>query len=364
MPPSLLDSRRLVTLQRALLAWYDRCRRELPWRERESDAYAQLVAELMLQQTQAERVIPYYRRFMAAFPTLCDLADAPIDDVLALWSGLGYYSRARNLHRAAQQVVQHRGGHMPQDLEGLMTLPGVGRYTAGAIASVAYDLRVPILDGNVARVLTRWEAISDDSRGPAVRERLWSLAEAILPRRRCGHFNQSLMELGATVCTPKSPACAVCPVARWCEARIRRLTDSIPRPAVRAKARRMHMAVALMVSAGKVLLRRRPADGLWGGLWEPPSQVAESPDSLPAARRLLRASLPVACRLAVTSERVVERTLTHRQISLHVYHGTASRAGPLPEGWRWAAAADCDRLGLSNAAREVIQAAGPLANAG
>jgi A/G-specific adenine glycosylase len=208
---------------RRLLAWYDGAQRRLPWRVddrsgRAPNPYHVLVSEAMLQQTQVATVIPYFNRFIERFPTLADLAAADEQDVLRLWQGLGYYTRARNLRAAARAVASEYGGELPRRRDDLLKLPGVGRYTAGAVASIAFDTRAPILDGNVARVLCRVDRIETDPRERATQDLLWRRAEQILPRKRVGAFNTALMELGATVCIPRSPQCLICPVRRHCEA--------------------------------------------------------------------------------------------------------------------------------------------------
>src|SRR5688572_3923564 len=205
-----------ASFARRLLAWYDRHRRDLPWRPDPKtgrpapEPYHVLVSEAMLQQTQVATVIPYYHRFLARFPTVSDLANAPEQDVLRGWQGLGYYSRARNLQAAARAIVNEHGGELPRTIEDLLALPGVGRYTAGAVASIAFDVKAPIVDGNVARVLCRVDRIETDPRDRTTQQLLWRRAEEVLPKKRVGDFNSALMELGATVCTPKSPQCLIC----------------------------------------------------------------------------------------------------------------------------------------------------------
>ncbi len=211
------------TFARSLLRWYDRSRRDLPWRvpvgsTEKLDPYHVLVSEAMLQQTQVATVVPYYHRFLARFPTLADLAAADEQDVLRLWQGLGYYSRARNLQAAARKVVSDFGGELPSERDELLRLPGVGLYTAGAVASIAFGRRAPIVDGNVARVLCRVDRITTDPRERATLDVLWRRAEEVLPESRTGDFNSAMMELGATVCTPRSPQCLLCPVREHCEA--------------------------------------------------------------------------------------------------------------------------------------------------
>src|SRR6266852_396195 len=214
-------------LCRSLLAWFDRHRRDLPWR-RSRDVYHIWVSEVMLQQTQVATVIPYFKRFLEAFPTLADLAAAEEGDVLRLWEGLGYYRRARDLHRAAQRVVADHGGRIPQEPALLASLPGIGRYTLGAILSQAFDRRLPILETNSQRVLCRLFGRRCDPRRGQARRWLWEIAESLLPARRVGAFNQALMELGALVCTPAVPRCGACPVRALCAARRLGIQDEIP----------------------------------------------------------------------------------------------------------------------------------------
>jgi len=253
---------------RRLLAWYRRHRRELPWRAEPVDPYHVLVSEAMLQQTQVATVVPYFERFVTQLPTLRALADADSQQVLRLWQGLGYYSRARNLQRAAQRIVAEFGGEIPCERDDLLSLPGVGRYTAGAIASIAFGRRTPILDGNVARVLCRLHCIEDDPRSKLVRERLWTLAEQILPTKHLGDFNSALMELGATVCTPRSPKCDVCPVRLHCRALARGLQESIPPPKKSRPTPIVHRRTFCIRLGRRYLIEQRPPTGRWAGMWQ------------------------------------------------------------------------------------------------
>jgi A/G-specific adenine glycosylase len=259
------------TISRRLLAWYDRNgRKTLPWK-RSRDAYAIWVSEIMLQQTQVATVIPYYARFMQRFPTLQRLARAKADDVLHLWTGLGYYARARHLHKAAQQVALEHGGRFPRDFESVVALPGVGRSTAGAILALAFGARHAILDGNVKRVLARYYAIDSPVSDRATQARLWQLAERLTPRMRVADYTQAIMDLGATVCQRRRPNCAACPLRRGCRATALGATDAFP---VAAKRRVMPVKRAKMLlirdDGGRVLLTQRPPAGLWGGLWSLP----------------------------------------------------------------------------------------------
>ena len=269
----------LRSIRTRLLSWYDQHRRDLPWRTRAGTppAYHVLVSEFMLQQTQVATVIPYFHRFMKAFPRLPDLARAPEQQVLRLWQGLGYYSRARNLHRTARAIVEHRAGEVPRTVEALLDLPGVGRYTAGAIASLAYDVRAPILDGNVVRVLCRLRAITDDPRTPARQAWLWKNADELVAPARPGDFNSALMELGATLCTPRNPQCPRCPLASTCQARAKSLQEQIPlrkeRKAIPTERRTVWCAWRHSPTGPRqYLFERRPARGRWASMWQFPAR--------------------------------------------------------------------------------------------
>ncbi len=263
----------------ALVAWHRRHgRHDLPW-QRDADPYRVWVSEIMLQQTQVATVIGYFERFMDAFPDIPALAAAPVDEVLHLWSGLGYYARARNLHRAAQHLVADHRGWLPDDLDALRALPGIGRSTAGAILALAHGQRQPILDGNVRRVLARYHAVEGWPGRPAVERRLWALADAHTPSRQVATYTQAIMDLGATVCTRRQPRCDACPLAAGCAALRASRIGELPSP--RPRRARPTRATAMLVAArddGAVLLERRPAKGVWGGLWSLPEfDPAQSP---------------------------------------------------------------------------------------
>jgi A/G-specific adenine glycosylase len=305
-------------VRRALLSWYRKARRDLPWR-RSRDPYRIWVSETMLQQTRVETVIPYYERFLARFPDLHSLATADIDDVLGEWAGLGYYGRARNLQVAARQVVEEWGGEMPDDVEGLRSLKGVGRYTAGAVASIAFDRPAPVVDGNVARVLARLLGIREDVRSAPVVRRLWEEAEALARGRSPGDLNQALMELGATVCTPRSPLCDACPVAAHCRARESGDPEAIPVKRPRAEPKRLEAAAAFLERRGKALAVRRPPRGLLGGLWELPGGELlekEEPEEGLARSVLERVGLTLSETEALGT---VRHVFSHRVLHLHVY---------------------------------------------
>ncbi|MCK6456551.1 MAG: A/G-specific adenine glycosylase [Phycisphaerae bacterium] len=355
------SDRRAVEIARPLLRWYRRVRRRLPWRETR-DPYAIWVSETMLQQTQVGTVIPYYERFMRRFPTVRALAAAPLGDVLRFWAGLGYYARARNLHAAARDVVARFDGRVPSTVEELLTLPGVGRYTAGAVASIAFGARATVVDGNVARVLARWHAMRGDVKSAAMRQRLWRAAESMLPARGCGDFNQALMELGATVCTPIAPQCEVCPLRGGCRALARGLADRIPRPARRTMVQRETHVVAAVSDGERWLFVRRPRNGLWGGLWELPT--------LPVARTRVRDAVQEVlrrrelARARIESRPFVRAThaLSHRRIEFVGYRCRVERTARV-RGGRWCRLNRAERLGLSRAMQRVVAALRELVGA-
>jgi A/G-specific adenine glycosylase len=309
-----------------LLDWYRANRRDLPWR-RTRDPYAIWISEAMLQQTRVETVIPYYERFLERFPDVLALASADLDDVLGAWSGLGYYSRARNLKRAAEQLARERGGALPSEAAALRELPGVGRYTAGAIASIAFDRPEPVLDGNVMRVLARLLDLREDVTRPATARRLWQEAAALARGPSPGELNQALMELGATLCTPRAPRCPDCPLARRCRAHRAGDPESLPRKARKPAPRRMEAVAALCVRRGRALAVRRPPHGLLGGLWELPGGEL-APRERPAAGLLRALRERVGLRVArLEPAGAVEHAFTHRRLRLHVFRceGTAGR---------------------------------------
>ncbi len=348
-------------LAAAIVAHYRRVRRELPWRATR-DPYAIWVSEVMLQQTRVATVIPYWERWMARFPDVRALAAAPLDDVLAAWAGLGYYSRARNLHRGAQRVAEG-GGALPGDAAGLRAVPGIGPYTAGAIASIAYGERAPLVDGNVARVLARIFAVEHDVKSSIGQRTLWQLAGTLmdaLPRDAApGDLNQGLMELGATVCTPRAPACIGCPAASACAAHRDDRTDALPTMPARRRADELPVLaqIALWVARGdEVLLARRRPDGLYGGLWELPAGA-----TLAAARRALGAGAAATPGEPLFTE---EQQLTHRRVRVDVVAArVAARARLVAPGdpgydalaWHRTADAVGGTLGVSSLTAAILR---------
>ncbi|MBI1277355.1 MAG: A/G-specific adenine glycosylase [Anaerolineaceae bacterium] len=348
-----------MSFQTDLLAWYDQHAAALPWRENQN-AYRVWLSEIMLQQTQVETVIPYFMRFLSAFPTVQALAAAPLDDVLKMWEGLGYYSRARNLHQAAQQVAQNDAGQFPQTVEGLLALPGIGRYTAGAIASIAFDQPAALLDGNVIRVFARLTDLEADVTQPGVKQSLWKLAEDWLDRNRPGDYNQALMELGRVVCKPRNPLCAECPISQHCKA-FAKGTQS-QRPVKKRKAATPHYDVAAAMiwnDSGQLLIAQRPLDGLLGGLWEFPGGKQEAGETLAeCVRRELREEMAIDVEVGELFT-VVQHAFTHFKITLHAFTCRYLSDEPQAIGvrdWAWVRPDELDRFSFGKADREVIKA--------
>jgi A/G-specific adenine glycosylase len=347
-------------LRRALLAWYARHKRDLPWR-RTRDPYAIWLSETMLQQTRVETVIPYYERFLARFPSVFALADAEPDEVTRLWSGLGYYSRARNLHAAARKLADEHGGALPRDVDALRELPGVGRYTAGAVASIAFDRPAPIVDGNVARVLARCFDLRGESTSPAMQTRLWSEAEALARGPRPGDLNQALMELGALVCTPRAPRCPVCPLRDACRGLAAGDPEALPVKKKPAAPRAIAGVAAIITRGAKLLAVRRPPQGLLGGLWDLPGgelAVREAPRA--ALERALHEKLGLAL-AGVVRLGSVQHGFTHRTLALHVFRAEAKPgriARRAYDAHRWVTRGAFARLGLSAAARKAFALSG------
>jgi A/G-specific adenine glycosylase len=342
-------------VSRALLAFYDRERRDLPWR-RQPSPYRTLVSELMLQQTGVSTVIPYFERFVARFPDFVALAAASEAEVLALWSGLGYYARGRNLHKVAQVVVREHGGELPRDEAALRALPGIGPYTAAAIAAIAFDVPALALDGNVARVLARLLAERDPIDRPAVRESLRERGRALVPKRRAGDFAQALMELGALVCVPTaSPRCLICPVARWCQARAAGIAGELPVRLPKRAKQVVQLACAAVVRRGRVLLVERPPRTLLAGTWAlPAAEVpARADPAAHAARGLQALGLPVG-EAAVRELGSIRHVFTHRDVTAHVFRvELAAGAGDL-DGGRWVPLDGGAGLAISSFTRKTL----------
>jgi A/G-specific adenine glycosylase len=309
----------LPELARGLLDWWDAGHDDLPWR-RSKEPYAIWVAEVMLQQTQVATVIPYYERWMDRLPTVEALAAASLEDVLKLWEGLGYYGRARNLHAAAVSIVGDYGGQIPDSVEGLMKLKGIGRYTAGAIASIAFDRPVPVLDGNVIRIISRLQDMEDDVTQATTRRVLWRIAGQMVDQDRSGDFNQALMELGQKLCLPIQPLCSRCPLASQCLSRQRGTQSERPVRPPRKRTPHYDMTAGLIAGRnGRLLVARRPFDGLLGGLWEFPGGARADGETLPEAlTRSVKEALGVEIEVEA-SLGAIKHAYTHHRITLHAF---------------------------------------------
>lgn len=350
----------LSPFRSALRTWFDAARADLPWR-RDHDPYRVWLSEIMLQQTQVNAVIPYYERFLASFPDIQTLAAAPLDRVLKLWEGLGYYSRARNLHKTAQTIAV---GNFPTTAADLMKLPGIGRYTAAAIASICYGEQVAVLDGNVIRVLSRLLDYAEDVTRPAAQSELWKQAERLLDPKYPGDHNQAMMELGRTICRPRNPLCLLCPVRSYCAAFLAG-TQAL-RPVKSARKPIPHLQVAAAVTYrddGRFLIAQRKPEGLLGGLWEFPGGKQEADESLEqcVARELHEElAIQIAVREKIT---VVEHAFTHFRITLHAfrceYLGSDNGIAPQTIGcadYRWVTLDDVDEFAFGKADLGVIAA--------
>ncbi len=339
------------TLARRLLTWYRHHGRTLPWRGH-PDPYAVWVSEIMLQQTRVETVIPYFENWMSRFPDINALARASEQDVLNAWEGLGYYSRARNLHKAAQIVADEHCGQLPGEIDALHRLPGIGRYTAAAIASMAFGLDVPTLDGNLRRVLARLFDVAQPADSPAGERRLWELAAVHLPKGRAGDYNQALMDLGATICLPKNPRCPLCPLTEMCRAR--RLGVQEERPVLKPKKQTPHYvhAAGVIVRNGRVLLAKRPSRGLLGGMWEfPNGRVDGDP-----ARGLAKA-LRGGYRLRVRGSEalgVIGHTYTHFKVTVHAFR-TELLAGAKTGELKWVRIGELDDYPMGRIDRQIAR---------
>jgi A/G-specific adenine glycosylase len=336
-------------------AWFDTARRDLPWR-RTRDPYAIWLSEVMLQQTRVKTVEDYFPRFLKAYPSVAHLARADLADVLGAWSGLGYYRRARALYAGAREVVAHYGGELPTDAVALRTISGIGPYTAGAIASIAFGAKEPLVDGNVARVLARLFALRCDVRSPAGSRQVWAIAADLVPEDRPGRHNEALMELGATVCLPGEPRCDVCPVRDLCAAHREGVQGELPIAKKKKPPREMSMLALVTRRDQRVLLGRRLPGGLFGGLWEPP--MVEEGDA--SAEASFTALLGVTVR---AMKRVAEQThlLTHRKLRITIATAEiGSDPGP-PGGTTydslaWKGTSELRTLAMSSLARKVLLA--------
>lgn len=345
-------------LRRQLLTWYAAHARVLPWRET-SNPYHIWLSEIMLQQTRVEQARPYFERFLLAYPTITDLAAAPLDDVLLNWEGLGYYSRARNLHRAAKQVVAEHAGAMPDTYDAIRALPGIGPYTAAAVLSIAFNKPFGVLDGNVIRVLTRLTCDGADASKGKTRKRLQMLSDALVDPQAPGDFNQAMMELGAMVCTPQSPSCISCPIAKHCCAFATGAMESFP--FVKKKAPLPHYDIAVAIIRNKknqLLIQRRPEDGMLGGLWQFPGGRQENGESIAATcHREIRDELSIDISIDQPFH-VLSHAYTHFKITLHAFLCSLESGTPTPRHdtpLRWVTQGELGTYAFARSNRRLIE---------
>jgi len=351
------ETEELADIGQRLLAWYHRHRRDLPWRHTQ-DPYAIWVAEIMLQQTRVDTAIDYYERFLTRFPTTEALAAAPLDEVLKAWEGLGYYARARNLHKAARQVVEEMGGRLPPTPKTLLLLPGVGRYTAAAIASIAFGHDAVALDGNLSRVLCRIFAIDDDPGRPNTQRRLEELAMAIMPSGQAGDFNQALMDLGATICAPANPRCLLCPLVNRCRSQREGLQNELPIRATRSyRPHRDVTAGIIWDGNGHFLITQRPVDSMLGGLWEFPGGKRRPGEALPdCLHREIAEELDIEIEVGELLY-TIEHAFTHFEMTLYAFecrwlHGQPQCLGC--NDLRWVTLTDLDAFAFPVADQKII----------
>ncbi len=357
--PPLPDAAWRGRLRRGVLAWFRRHARDLPWR-RTRDPYHVWLSEVMLQQTRVETVRGHFERFLARFPTIADLAAADEAEALRRWEGLGYYRRARQLHAAARRIVAEHGGRFPRQAEDVRRLPGIGRYTAGAILSIAFDAREPILEANTLRLFSRLVAYRGDPASTAGQRLLWAVAEAVLPARHAGAFNQGLMELGSQVCTARQPRCEECPLAALCRARAEGLEDRIPPPKRKPPVEERHEVAVLVRRRSRVLLVRRPDGGRWAGLWDFPrfAVAAKDPAELRAevTEHVVRAT---GVRVEVGEHlKRIRHGVTRFRITLDAYEaacvsGEGASRGAIEA--RWVRPAELDAYPLSTTGRQLAR---------
>lgn len=349
----------LSLVPQVLLTWWDAGHAAYPWRKN-PHPYAVWIAEVMLQQTQITTVLPYYERWLAQMPTVAALAEASLGDVLKLWEGLGYYSRARNLHAAAGKVIAEYGGQLPDTVAELKTLPGIGPYTAGAIASIAFGRPVPVVDGNVIRVLSRLLDLDEDVTLAATKKKLWAVAANLVPADRPGAYNQALMELGQTICRPARPLCHECPVAAHCRAKRKGTQHERPVRPPRKNTPHYQVAAGVIWDAdGRFLIAQRPLNGLLGGLWEFPGGKQEDGETLPQAlRREIREELAIDISVGEPVV-IVKHAYTHFRITLHAFHARHTSGKPRHIGvadHAWVHLADLDQYAFAVTDRKIIAA--------
>ena len=352
-----MNTREISTFQHQLLIWFEEEFRDMPWRETR-DPYSIWIAEIMLQQTQVKTVIPYYQRFLNRFPTIESLATADLNHVLKLWEGLGYYARARNLFKAAQIIVEEYDGMFPNSMDEVIQLPGIGPYTAAAILSIAFDFDYPVLDGNVKRVLSRLFRLDVFPQSREGMQQFEEKAKHVFARGRAGQFNQAMMELGALICTPRSPKCLLCPVQSWCLALQAGVQERYPLKPPTKKRPHKKIAAGIVWRDGLILIDQRKEDAMLGGLWEfPGGQIENSETPEQAVVREVKEELDVEVKV-IDFFTSVEHQYTHFTITLFAYHCCYESGDPKAIGcqdWRWVRKEDLPALAFPRANTKLIE---------
>lgn len=343
-------------IRKNLVRWFNKHQRDLPWRKT-YDPYQVWISEIMLQQTQVKTALPYFDRWMKAFPTIASVALASEDEVLKLWEGLGYYSRARNLQKAAQKMLEKHGGKIPTRFEELLELPGIGRYSAGAVSSIAFNQEKPVVDGNVIRVLARLIGATENTRLPKNIERFWTWAEALIPKGHAREFNQGMMELGALICTPANPKCETCPLAKQCVARAQGIEGQLPNRGESETKIKIQVSVAVIRRGDKVFIQKRPSHGLMAGLWEfPGGKTNEGETSLKAIHREIREELGIGLK-NVKKIRIIKHGYTKFHVDLHCFAaelGEGTLKPTVAEEFKWVSMDSLKKYPFSAPGRKLI----------
>ncbi|MBI5422413.1 A/G-specific adenine glycosylase [Candidatus Peregrinibacteria bacterium] len=344
------------SIRKHLVHWFNENQRDLPWRKT-YDPYQVWISEIMLQQTQVKTALPYYDRWMTAFPTIASVAKASEDEVLKLWEGLGYYSRVRNLQKAAQVIMDKHQGKIPTRFEELLELPGIGRYSAGAVSSIAFNQEKPVVDGNVIRVLARLIGTTENTRLPKNVEQFWNWAEALIPTGHAREFNQGMMELGALVCTPANPKCGTCPLAKQCVAYAKGIQEQLPNRGESEAKIKIQVSVAVIRKGDKVFIQKRPSHGLMAGLWEfPGGKTNAGETSLKAIHREIREELGVGLK-NVKKIRTIKHGYTKFHVDLHCFTaelGEGTFKPTVAEEYKWVSMDSLKKYPFSAPGRKLI----------
>jgi len=348
----------MTTISAALISWFERNKRDLPWRN-DRTAWKTLLSEIMLQQTRVDQALPYFEKFMLRFPTVLDFAKADQDEILLLWEGLGYYSRARNLHKTTQLIVEQFDGEIPDNYESLLLIKGIGPYTAAAVSSLVFNESRAVVDGNVIRVISRLYGIDEDVKTSAVKKRIQEIVDSLIDSTKPGLFNESLMELGATICKPKNPLCSECPIQHECVAFSQARTEYLPYKAKKAKVPQHRIGIGVILNQlGEVLIAKRPDDKMLGGLWEFPGGKQEKGEDIETTiHREFEEEIGIKIKL-IKPYSPIKHAYSHFKISLEAWNGTWISGEPKAKESseiRWIPIHDLDKYAFPKANRKLIE---------